>query len=95
LATPNPSGDGAVLFTVTGPAALTSVTATTGLRVFAQPLSTATRFAVTGALTSGAIVTIGVADVGKAAQYRAIVEAVAAPNFQLRSPAGYSLTVSK
>jgi len=95
LATPNAAADGAILFTVSGPQALTSVTAGPGLRVFAQPLSTSTRFAVTGAVTNGALVTIGVADTRTVAQYTATVQSVAAPDFQLRSPTGYSLTVSQ
>jgi hypothetical protein len=57
-------------------------------------LSTFTRFAVTGTLTNGAVVTIGVADTRKAAQYVATVRAVAASDFQLRLLTGYSLTVS-
>ncbi|PYO96116.1 MAG: hypothetical protein DMD60_11630 [Gemmatimonadetes bacterium] len=94
LATPNAGGDGAILFSVSGPEALTSVTAGPGLRVFPQPLTTLTRFAVTGTLTNGAVVTIGVADTRKAAQYAASIQSVAAPDFQLRSLTGYSLTVS-
>ncbi len=39
LATPNAGADGAMLLTVTGPSALTSVTAGTGLVVFSQALS--------------------------------------------------------
>jgi hypothetical protein len=95
LATPNAGADGAILFNVSGPQALTSVTAGPGLRVFSQPLSTSTRFAVSGTLTSGAVVTIGVADTRTVAQYTATVQAVAAPDFQLRSLTGYSLTVSR
>src|SRR5204862_7379013 len=95
LATPDAGGDGAILFSVSGPRGLSSVTAGSGLRVFAQPLSTLARFAVTGTLTNGAVVTIGVADTRNVAQYRATVQAVAAPDFQLRSLAGYSLTVSQ
>jgi len=95
LATPNAGADGAILFNVSGPQALTSVTAGPGLRVFAQPLSTSTRVAVTGTLTSGAVVTIGVADTRNVAQYTATVQVVAARDFQLRSLTGYSLTVSR
>ena len=94
LDTPNPGADGAMLLTVTGPEALTSATAPSGLRVFAQPLGTATRFAVTGTLTNGAVLTIGVANRSKAAQYVATIQSVATPAFQLRALAGYSLTVA-
>jgi hypothetical protein len=95
LATPNPGADGAILFRVSGPQALTSVAAGPGLRVFATPLSLSTRLAVTGTLTNGALVTIGVADTRNAAQYSATVQSVAAPDFQLRSLTGYHLTVSQ
>ena len=95
LTTPNAGADGAILFNVSGPQPLTSVTARPGLRVFSQPLSTSTRVAVTGTLTSGAVVTIGVADTRNVAQYTATVQVVAAPDFQLRSLTGYSLTVSR
>jgi hypothetical protein len=95
LTTPNSGVDGAILFSVTGPGALTQVTPASGLRVFAQPLGTTTRFAVTGTLTNGAILTLGVPDVGRATQYVATVQDVAASDFQLRSRAGYSLTVSR
>ena len=94
LATPNPGADGAILFRVSGPQALTSVAAGPGLRVFAPRLSLSTRLAVTGTLTNGALVTVGVADTRSAGQYIATVQSVAAPDFQLRSLTGYSLTVS-
>lgn len=96
LATPNPGADGAMLLTVAGPQAITSVTAAAGLRAFSQPLSTITKVALTGPLTRGAVLTIGVADVGQVTQYRATIQSVAASaDFQLRPLAGYSLTVSR
>ncbi len=94
LQTPNPGGDGAILFTVTGPDVLTSATVSPGLRLFAQPLGAVTRFAVTGTLTNGAVLTIGVPNRSKAAQYATTVQSVAAPDFQLRALSGYSLTVA-
>jgi len=96
LHTPNAGADGAILLTVTGPQALTSVTAGAGLRAFSEPLSTVTKIALTGPLSDGAIVSIGVADVAKATQYHATVQGVAASaDFQLRSLGGYTLTVSR
>jgi hypothetical protein len=96
LTTPNPNADRAILLTVTGPSALTSAAVPTAssLELYAQPLSTTSRFAVTGTLTNGAVLTIGVADTRRAAQYAATVQAVAAPDFQLRPLTGYSLTVA-
>ena len=95
LATPNSGADGAVQFRVTGPVAPTSVTAAPGLRVFSQPLTMVTRVAVTGTLTNGAVVTIGVADTRKLSQYAATIEAVAGSDFQLRPLTRYSLTISQ
>ena len=95
LTSPNSGGDGAILLTVTGPAALTSATPGTGLRLFAQPLGMTTRFALTGTLAQGTILTIGVTSLAQASQYVATVQSVAARSYDLRSIAGYSLTVSQ
>lgn len=94
LVTPNNEPAGALVVTVTGPAALMSASPGTGLRLFSQGLSATARFALTGTLTNGVILTIGVADVRRASQYVATIEQVAGEDLQLRSLAGYSLTVS-
>lgn len=94
LTTPNAGADGAILLTVTGPTAVTSVAAAPGLRVFAEPLSTTNHFAVTGPLPNGLLLTIGVPDVNRASQYVATIQDVAATSYQLRSLTGYSLTIS-
>lgn len=94
LTTPNTGGDRAVLVTVTGPAAITSAAAPSGLRLFAQPpFGTTSKFVVTGTLSAGTILTIGVADVGQASRYVAVALQVATPAYQLRNLNGYSLTV--
>jgi len=54
-----------------------------------------TRLAVTGTLTNGAVVTIGVPDTRNLSQYVATIEAVAGSDFQLRPLTGYSLTISQ
>ena len=95
LATPNPGSDGAILVTLTGPEALTSITPEPGLRVFTQALGTVSHLAVTGTLANGAVLTVGVAHLSKAAQYAATVQSVAAADFQLRPLSGYSLTISR
>jgi hypothetical protein len=95
LTTPNAGSDGAVLLTVTGPRALTSVTPATGLRVFAESLGTTNTFAVTGPLSNGPILSIGVADVSRVQDYRATIQDVAANDYTLRPLTGYSLTVAK
>jgi len=96
LTSPNSGADSAIVFTITGPAALTSAAPGTGLRLFAQPLGgTVTRFALTGRLTtSTTILTIGVANVNAVAQYVGTIQGVAQPNYVLRPlPGGYALTV--
>jgi hypothetical protein len=96
LTSPNSGADSAIVFTIAGPAALTSATAGVGLRLFQQPLGgTTTRFALTGRLmTSTTILTIGVADVNAVGQYTGTIEGVAQPNFVLRTlPGNYVLTV--
>jgi hypothetical protein len=98
LTSPNSGLDSAIVVTISGPAALTSATAGTGLRLFQQPLGgMTTRFALTGLLTNGAtILTIGVSDLGAANQYSGSVDAVALPNYQVRSQlGGYALAVTR
>ena len=94
LVTPNSDPDGALVVTVTGPEALMSASPGTGLRLFSQGLGATTRFTLTGTLTNGVILAIGVADVRRASQYVATIEQAAGEDLQLRSLAGYSLTVS-
>jgi hypothetical protein len=95
LTTPNARADGAVLLTVTGPTAVTSVATVPGLRVFAEPLSTTNHLAVTGPLPNGLLLTIGVPDAARASEYVATIQDVAATTYQLRSLTGYSLTISR
>ena len=98
LTSPNSGLDSAIVLTITGPAALTSATAGTGLRLFSQPLGgTTTKFALTGRLTTGTtILTIGVADVGSFSQYGATIQGIAQPNYSLRTlPGGYALAVTR
>ncbi len=97
LTSPAANADSAIVFTIAGPAPLTSVTVGTGLRLFQQPLGgTTTRFALTGSLANGAtILTIGVADIGAFSQYSGSVNGVAQANYQLRALAGYALAVTR
>jgi hypothetical protein len=98
LTSPNSGADSAIVFTISGPAALTSATAGTGLRLFQPPLGgTTTRFALTGLLTNGAtILTIGVTDIGALTQYSGAINGVALPNYQLRAlPGGYALALTR
>ena len=98
LTSPNSGLDSAIVFTITGPAALTSAVPGAGLRLFQQPLGgTSTRFALTGRLTTGAtILTIGVQDLGALSQYGGAITGVAMPNYTLRSlPGGYALALTR
>jgi hypothetical protein len=94
LTSPNSGADSAIVFTITSPAPLTSATPGAGLRLFAQPLGTTTRFALTGRLTTATtILTIGVADINAVGQYGATFQGIAQPNYALRVlPGGYALT---
>jgi hypothetical protein len=98
LTSPAASSDSAIVFTISGPAALTSATAGTGLRLFQQALGgTSTRFALVGTLSNGAtILTIGVKDVSAVSQYSGSISGVAQANFQLRAlPGGYALALTR
>jgi hypothetical protein len=98
LTTQNSGLDSAVVFTITGPAPLTSASAGPGLRLFQQPLGqTSTKFALTGQLNQGAtILTVGVKDVGAVSQYSGTIQGVAQPNYQLRVlPGGYALAITR
>ena len=65
LTTPNSGADGAILLAVGGPAPLMSVTPGEGLRLFAEPLAATNYFALTGPLSAGTILIIGVAVVSR------------------------------
>ena len=98
LISPNSGLDSAIVFTITGPAALTSAVPGTGMRLFQQPLGgTSTRFALVGQLTTGAtILTIGVPDLGALSQYSGSITGVAMPTYALRIlPGGYALALTR
>jgi hypothetical protein len=95
LATPN-TDDAAILLTVTGPAAPTSVTPQTGLRLFqGGGLGATSHLVLTGALGNGPILTLQVADVNVASSYHATIQSVASTDYVLRTVAAYSLTVAQ
>lgn len=87
--------DGAILFTITGPAAPSAITPTAGFRAFTTTPSLTTTVALTGTLSNAAtILLVDVPDVN--AVYNATIRQVAAAaDYQLRSLQGYSLTLSK
>jgi hypothetical protein len=95
LATPTPDADGAILFTVAGPAAPLAASASPGLRIFYTSLQGTTTFAVTGTLAAGVIARIEVADVGPVGAYVATIQQVARSDYALRTLTGYALTVTR
>jgi hypothetical protein len=97
LTSPNSGQDSAMVLTVRGPSALTSAVAAPGLRVFSQTLGPTTKVAIVGRLNGGAVLlTIGVSDVGQVGRYSAVIDAVARPDYQLRSSlSGYALSVTR
>ena len=98
LTSPNSGLDSAIVFTITGPAALTSAVPGVGLRLFQQPFGgTSTRFALIGQLTTGTtILTIGIKDLGELSQYGGTITGVAMPNYTLRIlPGGYALALTR
>jgi hypothetical protein len=95
LATPNAGADGAILFTVASPTAPVAATAPAGLRIFYDSLGATTIFAVTGTLPAGVIAHIQVEDVGRAGEYSAAIQQVAAADYALRALPEYSLTVAR
>jgi hypothetical protein len=98
LTSPNSGLDSAILFTITGPAPLTSAVPAAGLRLFQQPLGgTSTRFALIGQLTTGTtILTIGIQDLGALSQYNGAINGVAKPDYSIRAiPGGYALALTR
>lgn len=98
LTSPAANADSAIIITITGPAAPTSATAGTGLRLFQDPAGSGAtrRYALTGRLSNGAtILTIGVTDVSAFAQYQGSVDGVSQDNYQLRPLNGYALALTR
>jgi len=97
LTSPNSGLDSAIVFTITGPAALTSAAAGAGLRLFQQPLGGAsTKFALIGRLNTGTtILTIGVQDISALSQYTGTINGGAQPNYQLRPLGSYALALTR
>ena len=95
LATPNK--DGALLVSITGPAAVGPVQAAApGAVVRARTQGTTTTVAVFGTLAAGPLLRFSVPDVRQASQYRATVsEAADTQNASRASLAGYALAVSR
>ncbi|HET7232953.1 MAG TPA: hypothetical protein VFJ16_23290 [Longimicrobium sp.] len=93
LATPN-ADDRAAVLTITGPAAISSVSPSTGIVEHHRTNAGTTRVAVFGALSSGALLRISVADVNQAAQYTVSLEEVADATNALRPTlTGYTASV--
>jgi hypothetical protein len=93
--------EGAILFSLSGPAAPASPAAGSGLAFWGQAFSGAVpvKVMLTGPLANGqTLLTFSVNDVSKAAQYTATIVQVAAdtaPYPLVSTAAGYSLSVTK
>ena len=93
----SPAGrDGAVLLTITGPAAPTEVTGTqAGVLVHARAVGGGWTVALFGAVSAGEVLRVRVPDVRKAAAYHATVREVAGEDNALRENLGaYRLTIT-
>lgn len=96
LVTPR-ADDGAVQFKVTTvtPNTVTGVSAAcTGCNIFSEAVSdTEIRGVVTGQLSAGALISVGVSDVKSSESFTAQVVAVASRDYALRPASNYSLEV--
>jgi hypothetical protein len=97
LQNPNDGLDGAIMLTLSGPAAVSSVAAASGDTLWGGPYtSTSSRMVITGAVRSGVILTFSVPDVNAATQYTATVnQAAGSSDYTLRSVTSYTLTITK
>lgn len=96
LQDPN-AGDGALLFTLSGPASPTNVVAASGDTVWDGPFTgTTSSLVVTGSIGTGVILTFDVPDVSVVSRYKAVAtQAAADSGYSLRSLAGYLLSVTR
>lgn len=98
LLTPN-ADDGAVRFTVSTAAPNRIVSATAaceGCKVFYHAVSEVEfRVIVTGPLRPGPIARLLVSDAAPVSAYRIDVQEVAARNFQIRQPTGYTVVAER
>ena len=98
LTTPHSGADGAVMLVLSSPVAPNSVTPAPGLALWgASATGVSMRVVLTGALSSGSILSLQVDDINKVGQYSVRLEQVAASSgYRLRLPlTGYSATVTK
>jgi hypothetical protein len=96
LTTPN-TDDGAIKLTISGPEALTSITSDSpDIRVFRTgALGASNTVVITGTLTDGPVLRIGVADTRDDEDYTATVVSVASTGYAVRAVTGYEFAVVK
>jgi hypothetical protein len=96
LQDPNAGGDGAILVTLTGPAAPTNIVAAAGDTVWGVPFTgTTNSLVLTGHLANGVILSFDIPNLRVASQYTATVtQAAASSDYSLHAVGGYSLTVT-
>lgn len=97
LTTPNSGQDEAVLLVVTSPAPPASEQAAGSLVLWwAGTPGTADTLALTGTLSGGALLTLGVSDVNQVSHYHVqLVQVAAVGTHALRSLTGYSVGIAK
>jgi hypothetical protein len=97
LQNPNDGLDGAIMFTLTGPAVPVSPSAAAGDTVWGGPFTGSTnQFILTGNIRTGVILTFQVPDVNAASGYAVgVSQAAASSDYALRALTGYSATVTK
>lgn len=97
LQSPNSGADGAILFVLSGPVAVTNAQAGAGDTLWTSDFSgTATKVLLTGAIRSGVILHFDVPDVNQYNLYLATVSQVASSSdYSLRDLTSYVAFVSK
>jgi hypothetical protein len=97
LRNPNDGLDGAIMFTLTGPAAPVNPSAAAGDTLWGGPFTESTNpFILTGNIRTGVILTFHVPDVNAASRYAVgVSQAAASSDYALRDLTGYIATVAK
>ncbi|HEY6808103.1 MAG TPA: hypothetical protein VI160_04880 [Gemmatimonadales bacterium] len=92
----NPA-DGAILLTLSGPAAPGNLTAAAGDTVWGGPFTgTVNKMVITGNITTGTLASFDVADVALVGQYVVTITQIAASgDYSLQATSGYTLNVTQ
>jgi hypothetical protein len=94
LAAPAGVSTGALVFTITGPGAVTNVAAASGQHVYSRPATSGVKVGVFGTIAAGAVVRFHVPDTRQADEYAATLVEAAGTDNALKPLTGYTLSVS-